>query len=376
MKKSILLVNPAYQYSFFLSSELRKLGWRADVYKPDGFPERLLYSKNYITLRARRNKWARLFSKVLFYIKITMRYKYFLFYGAPLADFFVFNRFYERFLFPVNYSIELSLLKLFNKKFFFFPNGCLQEVLKEDFQEHEEGEVCRNCGWDEGVCNDEKNQITFDILNRYFDYVIANTPIPSVRVRKHLIKERTLDLNIYNPNLEVPQEFLLPPTRNLRILHSFYDENRKHSNKNIKGSPYILAAIERLKKEGHPIEHFFLNKVPLRQMRFYQVQADIVVDQLIYGWWGSAAIEAMALGKPVICYLTPLWKKLFLERFPEYASLPIVEANTENIYEVLKKLVIDKEYRKRKGKEARLFAENHFDVKKNVFELEKIFLNL
>ena len=39
-------------------------------------------------------------------------------------------------------------------------------------------------------------------------------------------------------------------------------------------------------------------------MRYYQVQADIIVEQLIYGWWGSTAIEGM-LGKPVTVILIP-----------------------------------------------------------------------
>jgi len=42
----------------------------------------------------------------------------------------------------------------------------------------------------------------------------------------------------------------------------------------------------------------------------------------------------------------------------------------------LKRLVVDKEYREQKGKEARLFAERHFDAKKNAAELEKLFLSL
>jgi hypothetical protein len=39
-------------------------------------------------------------------------------------------------------------------------------------------------------------------------------------------------------------------------------------------------------------------------------------------------------------------------------------------------LTTDKDYREQKGKESRLFAEKHFDVKKNARELEKIFLTL
>lgn len=84
----------------------------------------------------------------------------------------------------------------------------------------------------------------------------------------------------------------------------------------------------------------------------------------------------MALGKPVVCYLRPAWKEFFLKTFPEYDSLPIVEANTETIYEVLKELVINEKYREQRGREARLFAERHFNVRKNAAELEKIFLSL
>ena len=53
-------------------------------------------------------------------------------------------------------------------------------------------------------------------------------------------------------------------------------------------------------------------------MRFYQAQADIVVDQLIYGHWGSTAVECMALGKPVVCYLDKRWKENFMDNYPEY----------------------------------------------------------
>ena len=106
-------------------------------------------------------------------------------------------------------------------------------------------------------------------------------------------------------------------------------------------------------------------------MRFYQAQADIIVDQLIYGWWGSTVVEATALGKPVVCYLRPSWKQFFLKVFPEYPSVPIIEATTDTIYEVLKNLVLDAQYRSQKGEDARAFAESHFDPKQNTVDLIK-----
>jgi len=96
-------------------------------------------------------------------------------------------------------------------------------------------------------------------------------------------------------------------------------------------------------------------------MRFYQQQADIIVEQLIYGWWGSTFVETAALGKPVVCYLRPSWKKFFLETFPEYTELPIVEADTQTIYVVLKRLAEDSDYRQRAGEASRKFAEMHFN---------------
>ena len=189
----------------------------------------------------------------------------------------------------------------------------------------------------------------------------------STQFKTTQIKYKTIDLNLWHPDLSIPVEHQLPPTSNLRILHSSYlaKSGRDWQGKNIKGSPFVLAAVERLKHEGHAVDYFFIDNKPSNQMRFYQAQADIVVDQLIYGWWGSTTVEASALGKPVVCYLRPSWKQFFLKTFPEYDDLPIVEADTNTIYEVLKKLVTDAEYRRQKGRESRIFAEAHFDPVKN-----------
>ena len=119
-------------------------------------------------------------------------------------------------------------------------------------------------------------------------------------------------------------------------------------------------------------DSLYITDMEPKNIRFYQVQADIIVDQLYYGWWGSTGMEAMALGKPIVCYLRQSWKDLFFKTFKEYNHLPIVEANTSDIYEVLKKLVIDKQYRQLKGEESRKFAESHFNSETNSIELIKL----
>jgi hypothetical protein len=38
--------------------------------------------------------------------------------------------------------------------------------------------------------------------------------------------------------------------------------------------------------------------------------ADVVIDQLLIGWYGMVAVEAWSFIKPVICYISPyLYKK-------------------------------------------------------------------
>ena len=206
--------------------------------------------------------------------------------------------------------------------------------------------------------------------------VLGDGTFESIQFNFTHLKYKSVDLKLWNPNIKVPNEFKLPASNKLRILHSFCDKNRDKGGKNIKGSPFIIDAIKRLEKEGYPVEYYYINNVQSKNMKFYQVQADIVVEQLIYGWWGSTGVETMSLGKPVVCYLRPSWKAHFFEQFNEYDKLPIVEANTKSIYDVLKKLVIDKDYRTQKGSESRIFAEKHFDDTKNTKSLAEVLLNL
>lgn len=375
MKKSILFVNPAYHYSFTLRDELRRLGWRADVYKNRFYPQLLLYADDVLSDEPLTSTKKR----VLFFMKLVFRYKYFVVYGD--AEVFPVDRNTQSWLIRVlmrwQRSPEMFLLKFLGKKILFFPSGCHQELLKRDFAKHESGRVCANCVMPESVCNDVDNQAVFDLVNAYHSFVIANTPMMSVSLpQKRQIKFLSLDLESFRPDLAVGDRYRLAPSSRLRILHSFVDEGRQLGDRNIKGSPYVCAAVQRLQREGYPVEYLYLNDIPSRDMRFLQVQADIVVDQLVYGWWGSTAIECMGLGKPVVCYLSDGLKRKFLEAFPEYEGLPIVEATTDSIYEVLKRLVVDPQNRALKGQESRRFAERHFDVKRNAPEFAKLLASL
>lgn len=372
-KRSILFIRPDYHCSFHYRDELRKLGWKADILVDPGYPEGLLYSSGDILrvprlpgLHLRWVRWLRQLMHLFLYLAVFWRYRVHVYYGRP----------------PVVGCLEAEtgLTRLFGKDFLltawlakaagcyliFVPTGCHDDDSKADWQLLDDGNVCGNCGFFDR-CDDRLNNLNFSRIRRYFDFSVGFGYKDSRQLFERHFKYKAIDLDLWSPALEVPPEHRLPPTSNLRILHSAYlkGSNRAWQGRNIKGSPYVLDAIERLRAEGHLVEYMYIEDKSSSQMRFYQAQADIVVEQLIYGWWGSTGVETMALGKPVVCYIRPAWKVFFLQTFPEYTNLPIVEADTRSIYDVLKRLVTDPEFRVRKGEESRRFAEMHFDPAHN-----------
>ena len=273
-------------------------------------------------------------------------------------------------------ELSLRLAKIWGCKLVFLPSGCHDELSKKEFSQLDNGAVCGNCGfWDR--CNDfDKNHPHFVRVRKFFDMTIGAGSTPVAELSTTHMKWKSIDLDLWKPGIAIPEPQQLKQSSKIKILHSFSSNGRNFEGRNIKGSPFIRNAVERLIDEGHPIEFMYLKDVPSNQMRFYQAQADIVVEQLRYGWWGSTGVETMALGKPVICYLRPSWKRFFFENFPEYDKLPIIEATVDTIYESLKLLIVDEDYRLSKGKESREFAEQHFNPVMNTKSLEKHLLSL
>lgn len=108
----------------------------------------------------------------------------------------------------------------------------------------------------------------------------------------------------------------------------------------IKGTRHLEAAIELLRAEGVPVRLQLLEGLPREQMLRACVEADVAVDQLLIGWFGMFALEMMALGKPVIAYIRP-----GLERYAP--GLPVVSAEPATIAATLRALLPDTARRER-----------------------------
>jgi glycosyltransferase involved in cell wall biosynthesis len=169
-----------------------------------------------------------------------------------------------------------------------------------------------------------------------------------------------LDTHVWNPDMMIPSNYVLPYSKDtIKIYHSVgnFESRSTASNKNIKCTHIYLPLIEKYKSEGLSVELLFFHGLPNKVVRYYQAQADIVVDMLTFGFFGANIREAMMLGIPSVCYLRPEWLDEMSKEIPGYVDeLPVVSATPDSINEVLRDLISNKEKREEIGRRSRAFA--------------------
>ena len=117
------------------------------------------------------------------------------------------------------------------------------------------------------------------------------------------------------------------PSRPLRVVHA-------PSHQGIKGTRFVLDAVAQLQAEGLEFQFELLEGVSNTQAREHYMAADLIIDQLLIGWYGALAVEGMLLGKPVIAHIDDG----DLGRLPEgmQAQLPLIRADPRSIADVLR----------------------------------------
>jgi glycosyltransferase involved in cell wall biosynthesis len=126
------------------------------------------------------------------------------------------------------------------------------------------------------------------------------------------------------------------------------------SNRARKGTDAVEAACAEL-----PVDLEVIHGLPHEQAVEIYKRADIVVDQLNAGWYGLFAIEAMALGKPVVTFLHDEAGRRTEEAFG--VEVPIVNATRETLRNVLRALVDSPDERARRGAASRAYVERVHD---------------
>jgi glycosyltransferase involved in cell wall biosynthesis len=252
---------------------------------------------------------------------------------------------------------EIGLLKKLGKKVFFYFCGCDIRDSKKMISTYQYS-ACRFC-WPM-LCSPNR-----DLACR-----VARDQADAVFVS-------TADLLEF-----VPGSIWLPQPVNLKLFDGIASNVQKHkkdeeeivlvhapTSRTIKGSDYLIRAVDDLKAKGYKIRLCLLEKMPYRKVLEEYVKADIIVDQLLAGWYGQVSIEAMALGKPAICYI-----REDLNKHSE-DGLPVVSANIDSIRDVLEDLLNNRDRLGELGQRGRAYVEKHHDARKVAEKAVEVYKN-
>jgi hypothetical protein len=132
------------------------------------------------------------------------------------------------------------------------------------------------------------------------------------------------------------------------------------SHRGVKGTRFILDAVRRLKSEGVPLEFVMIEGVAHTEALKLYANADLLIDQLLAGWYGGLAVELMALAKPVIAYIREEDMHFIPRAMRE--QLPVVNATPQSIYPVLRDLLTVRRHQLRDlGTRGRKYVETWHD---------------
>jgi glycosyltransferase involved in cell wall biosynthesis len=152
------------------------------------------------------------------------------------------------------------------------------------------------------------------------------------------------------PGLDLTPFTPVPPTDRERPLVVHAPSDRKK-----KGTQYVIDACAQL-----PVDLDIVEGLPHEQARERYKRADIVVDQMNAGWHGVFALEAMALGKPVVAYLKPDVVERSATGYG--VRIPIVPATAETLVADLRPLVERPALRRELGAAGRAYVEQVHDI--------------
>jgi hypothetical protein len=381
-RKRVLFVGQAYYNTWYLARALRNFGWKADVLNFDPNPSsQLYYHGEDFRFTGGRRQFPKQFA---FFAKAALDYDIFHFSNANGIHFGNVIHSAVKRLMP-EYE-EIRWLRRLGKKIVYSNNGCLDGVSQTAFSGWGPFPVCSICPWRDrpDVCSDQRNLAWGRIRNELADYqctIGGNRADYNDDPRVHEVPEfYCMDSDIWNPNIEIPDQFRLPFSKDtIKIFHAVGNyEDRTAANKvNIKGTHLYVPVIERLKREGHPVELMFFSKVSNRDIRYYQAQADLILDNLFYGFFGATGREGMMLGKTVACFLRNEWLEGMKTEIPEYVrDLPVVNISYESLYEDIKSLVLNPEKLRETGRRSREFAMKWHSAEAGARRLDKIYSDL
>jgi len=132
------------------------------------------------------------------------------------------------------------------------------------------------------------------------------------------------------------------------------------TDRNVKGTAHVVEAVKRLQSDGVSLRLDLIEGTTRADTLRRITAADLLVDQLLIGWYGTVATEAMALGRPVLAYI----REDEPEDNPFGARLPIVRTTAATLADDLRALAADRPRRAGLARAGRAFVEDAHDPRR------------
>lgn len=376
-RRSVVFLHNSYYHFEFLAKELRARGWDAITVssEPGDSGQRLffhgedfnIHSKNalkfYLNALSLKKEITRRFSAVHFYGVNMMHWHPTEAEASPLHPVFP-GSFHD--LRAKGVRVGYSIV------------GCNDGISQTEWNKWTEG-MCSKCRFQDepGSCSDIRNLAWGYKRNMFCDLVAAEMmPRLDYTDADNVINvpfTYCVDERQWHPDISVPEKYKIERMNDeVVVMHAVGNfDARTLKNADPKGTRVIRDTIDKLRSDGLNVRLEFITGIPSGDMKYLQVQADVIIDQLFFGRYGAIAREGLMLGKPVIGYLKkdfesesdPLMRE-FLE------TCPVVNATEHTLYDVLRKLILDKAQRAEIGHQSREFALKWHSIKASADRFE------
>ena len=212
------------------------------------------------------------------------------------------------------WRVDLSLAQRLGRKVFMTFQGCDARQADRTMLETDasacRADRCRRFAQCRAGLDDRRRRMIEAVAPLCDRMFVLNPDLLDVVPGSVFLPYASVDVEHFTPR---------PPrlTGPIRIVHA-------PTEPTLKGTAAIEQAVRALSRHW-PIEWTLLTGQSHATTLATLASADLVIDQMLLGWYGGLSVEAMALGKPVVCFL----RERDLARIPKpmRQALPIMNAD-------------------------------------------------
>lgn len=230
--------------------------------------------------------------------------------------------------------LDLRYLRSRGTRIIYSHWGCREGRLPSTYIKENEGKICKNCktGIFGSHCSDKLTRNECEPQIKYGHHIINHEPDFKDYNRSAEYHPAIIDFDIFHPDIVIPERYHIKKDPN--SFYVYHSVGNKKIRGNERGTDVIIKVIDQMKEDGHNIELITTDGyVNYKDIRYYQCQADLAIDNLYYGWYGNMVRECMAQAIPVATFINKAREEQHIQHYSD--APPIINVNEENLRETL-----------------------------------------